>query len=482
MSIPPPPIPDSYWVDPGRLLAGEYPGSKREAEARAKLRRFLEAGITLFIDLTESRELKPYTKFLREEAAAMGVTAEHVRLSIPDLGTPGPALVTRILDEIDAAVAAGGRAFVHCWGGVGRTGTIAGCYLVRHGMSGEQALAEIARLRAGTPDGHKTSPETPEQREFVRKWRERPRVGPRDLTNRARGVAVGAAVGDALGMPLEFKAPVPPNRLVRAMTAGRLHAGAFTDDTEMALALADSLLEKTPFDPANLARHFVRWYETRPPDVGVHTATVLREISLGCAWQTASYAAHQAHAHSAGNGSVMRSWPVALAGWDDLDALLRDSRVQSEVTHAHPECLAACAFVNAAIHFLLLGNKPADAIAHALDASAPPSSFRAAIEAAPAKRRDALPNTGWVRHTVESAVWGLLTTTSFDEAVVQVVNLGNDADTAGTVAGALAGAAYGYSAIPAGWRNALRGEWPVRSGEQWDAARFAGLADRLIQR
>lgn len=305
---------------------------------------------------------------------------------------------------------------------------------------------------------------------------------PGSLRDRLRGVAVGAAIGDALGMPLEFKPPVPLTRLVRAMTPGRLPAGSFTDDTEMALALADSLLEKTPLDPANLAKHFVAWYDTRPPDVGIHTATVLREIALGCAWQTAAAAAHQAHPHSAGNGSVMRCWPVALAHWDNLDALLRDSRLQSDVTHAHPECLAASAFVNAAIHFLLAGATPREAIQKALAASAPPPALRDAVLGAAKKARNELPNTGWVRHTVESAVWGLLTTRSFNEAVIHVVNLGNDADTAGAVVGALAGAAYGLSAIPPVWRNALRGEWPLGSGERWDAARFADLADRLVAR
>ncbi|MBU0495438.1 MAG: ADP-ribosylglycohydrolase family protein [Chloroflexi bacterium] len=76
-------------------------------------------------------------------------------------------------------------------------------------------------------------------------------------------------------------------------------------------------------------------------------------------------------------------------------------------------------------------------------------------------------NSGWVRHTLESAAWGLLTTDSFEAAVVQVVNLGNDADTAGAVVGALAGAAYGLAGIPARWRDALRGEWPLRSGHVW---------------
>jgi protein-tyrosine phosphatase len=176
----PPPIPDSYWVVPGRLLAGEYPGAKMEAEARRKLRLFLDAGVTCFLDLTEAGELAPYALLLQEEAAIKQIAVEHHRMPIPDLGTPAPAQVVRILDAIDAASAAGRRGrhgrgrhdcvYVHCWGGIGRTGTLVGCYLVRHGLTGPQALAELARLRQGTPDAWRASPETPAQQARVRAW------------------------------------------------------------------------------------------------------------------------------------------------------------------------------------------------------------------------------------------------------------------------------------------------------------------------
>ena len=166
------PIPDSYWVRPGRLLAGEYPGAKEETQARRKVRRMLEAGVTFFLDLTEPGELKPYLPFLREEAQAMGLSVEHRRMPIRDLGTPSPEEMERILDSIDEAIEAGHTVYVHCWGGTGRTGTVVGCYLVRHGMSGEEALAEIARLRQGTPDGWKRSPETRRQRQMVLGWSE----------------------------------------------------------------------------------------------------------------------------------------------------------------------------------------------------------------------------------------------------------------------------------------------------------------------
>jgi len=171
-----PPIPDAYWVVPAQLLAGEYPGAVEEAAARRKVRQFLATGFTFFLDLTEAGELVPYAQLLHEAAETVrGVrprdpTVTHCRMPIPDLGVPPPAQMTRILDTLDAAIAAGHRVYVHCWGGIGRTGTVVGCYLVRHGLTGDQALAEIVRLRRGTPDGWRVSPETHTQRVYVRNW------------------------------------------------------------------------------------------------------------------------------------------------------------------------------------------------------------------------------------------------------------------------------------------------------------------------
>jgi ADP-ribosyl-[dinitrogen reductase] hydrolase len=280
-------------------------------------------------------------------------------------------------------------------------------------------------------------------------------------------------------MPLEFGPRRPANSLVRDMRAGRLAAGTFTDDTEMALALADSLMAHAPLDPADLALRFVAWLRAGPPDVGNHTRAVLGRIAYGTAWADAVQAVQQEHPDSAGNGSVMRCWPVAVMYWDDMDRLLDESRLQSKVTHPHPECVEGSAFVNAAIYYLVRGVLPSEAVARAMTHVDLPPAVQEVIRAAPARGREDLRNTGWVRHTLESAVWGLRTTDSFEEAVVQVVNLGIDADTAGAVAGALAGAAYGLRAIPGHWRSALQGEWPIRSGVRWDDDQLIGLADRL---
>jgi hypothetical protein len=166
------PIADSYWVRPGRLLADEYPGAPTESKAHRKVRRMVQAGFDFFLDLTEPGELVPYRKLLHEEAAAQGHTAIHRRMPIPDGGVPTREEMVRILDTLDAALEAGHRVYFHCWGGIGRTGTVAGCYLVRHGMAGDAALAEIARRRQGTPDGHRPAPETAAQWEMVQSWQE----------------------------------------------------------------------------------------------------------------------------------------------------------------------------------------------------------------------------------------------------------------------------------------------------------------------
>ena len=301
-----------------------------------------------------------------------------------------------------------------------------------------------------------------------------------DLLNRARGCAVGAAVGDALGMPLEFGPRRPAADPVRNMLPGRLPAGSFTDDTEMALALAESLLAASSLDADDLARRFVTWYAARPPDVGSHTAAVLRSIEAGERWQDAVTTVQRANPNSAGNGSVMRCWSVALARWDALPDLRVESDLQSKVTHPHDDCVSACELVNVMLYHLLRGLPPTTALAEARSVVRLSDAFSTMIEAAPTRPRDSLINSGWVCHTVESAIWGLLTTSTFEDAVMQVANLGNDADTAASVVGALAGAAYGLDAIPVRWRSTLRGEWPLGSGTRLAEADFISLADRLV--
>jgi hypothetical protein len=168
------PIPESYWVRPGLLLAGEYAGARVPALARRKLRRLLNTGISSFVDLTEAGEawLPPYESLLAQEAILRGRELRYLRAPIPDMGVPTAEALRATLDYIDVELRSGQRVYIHCWGGIGRTGAVVGCHLVRHGLTGAEALALIARLRRLTPDGRRRSPETEPQRALVLTWAE----------------------------------------------------------------------------------------------------------------------------------------------------------------------------------------------------------------------------------------------------------------------------------------------------------------------
>jgi len=306
------------------------------------------------------------------------------------------------------------------------------------------------------------------------------------ITDRLQGIAVGAIAGDALGMPLEFHPIRPIYDLETEMIAGPLPAGTFTDDTEMALALAESLLSHFPLDADDLAERFAAWYTSDPSDVGIHTSLVLEKIANGVSWQEAAQKVQELDPESAGNGSLMRGWPLVIARWQQPAQLVEESRLQSLVTHPHPDCVNACVFINLMLYELV--HRPADippnaalrqAVAAAVEQVELDPDFRLLVDLAPVRTRETLFNSGWVRHTVEASLWAVLTTRSFEEALVQAVNLGNDADTTGAVTGAIAGALYGLKAIPHRWRDALRGEYPIRSGCNWSVSDFITLADRL---
>jgi Polymorphic toxin system, DSP-PTPase phosphatase len=168
------PIPESYWVEPGRFLAGEYPAYTFGKYLRKRLAAFLEAGIDTFIDLTDPDELPPYLSALKEQAYAQEMDVTYNRITISDHSVPAPETMRAILDEIDAALAEGRRIYLHCWGGIGRTGTVVGCYLVRHGRSGEQALLQLDEWWQAVPKSRiwPYTPETSQQTEYILTWNE----------------------------------------------------------------------------------------------------------------------------------------------------------------------------------------------------------------------------------------------------------------------------------------------------------------------
>ena len=167
------PILNSYWVIPGRLAAGEYPAAIDPRDAAGKLKTLLSAGIDYFIDFTQVGELVPYAELAEEVSRSLDLNVGWKRYPIPDLSVPrSPTYMAEILDAIDSALGDGKTTYVHCWGGVGRTGTVVGCWLVRHGHTGEEALGQIAEWWRGMEKAYRSpiSPETREQREYVRQW------------------------------------------------------------------------------------------------------------------------------------------------------------------------------------------------------------------------------------------------------------------------------------------------------------------------
>jgi predicted protein tyrosine phosphatase len=172
MNEVPRPIPESYWVEPGRLLAGEYPGQFDVEMTRKRIDALIQAGFNSFIDLTKPNEIVAYIHILMDESKLYEVDIKHERFAIGGFGLPTPELMKSILDKIDAELQAGRKIYLHCWGGIGRTGTTVGCYLVRRGKTGDEALRQLAEWWQTVPKSriHQRSPETREQAEFIRNW------------------------------------------------------------------------------------------------------------------------------------------------------------------------------------------------------------------------------------------------------------------------------------------------------------------------
>jgi len=165
------PFSGSYWVVPGRFLAGEYPASNYfEEETNRKLNSLLSAGITCFIDLTQPQYSDPYTDALFELAGWQDIEVVYSNYAMEDFSTPDTDQIKTVLDVIDGALGAQQGVYLHCRAGIGRTGVIVGCYLVRHGLSGDEALERIKELRQHMSNAWMRSPETDAQVDLVRNW------------------------------------------------------------------------------------------------------------------------------------------------------------------------------------------------------------------------------------------------------------------------------------------------------------------------
>src|SRR3984893_9049513 len=265
------PLSNCYWVLPGQLLAGEHPGGATAAATRVRLRRLVEAALSFFIDLTQRDELPPY-----DAAPPLGV--DYFRKPIPDHGIPlHPGHMAELLDCLREALRSGRVVYLHCRAGTGRTGTVAGCLLVESGLAGDAAVDELNRRwqQSGRAVLWPQVPETPEQTEYVRRWvRPRaPRADPlfepaalsaaRGLRDLFLGALLGQAVGDAVAAATQFRRPGKFTPVGDMLGGGPfdLPRGGWSDDTAMALCLAESLLECQGFDARDQAARYRRWQQ-----------------------------------------------------------------------------------------------------------------------------------------------------------------------------------------------------------------------------
>lgn len=394
---------------------------------------------------------------LGEELASRHMSFVH--LPIPDGSVPGSAFEAAWAtagEGLRARLRGGASVLLHCKGGLGRTGMIAARLLIELGVTHNAAVERVRRARPGAI-------ENAMQMAHVHAASALPELSPvidsPALEDRAAGALLGPAVGDALGTTLEFQhrddaAP----RLVDIVGGGpfSLPAGCWTDDTSMALALADSLLAYQRFDSKDLMQRFLSWWQNgvysptaRCFDIGGTTRAALSRFKAN-----GDPIAGSTDPDSAGNGSLMRLAPVAIRHWQDAEARRAVAAEQSRCTHAAAEAVDACVLYVDLIAEAIAGRRRSEILAPR-DFDGAPTIAALAGGAWRGKHRSEIRSTGYVVRSLEAALWCIGQTADFREAVVLAANLREDADTTAAITGQLAGALYGASAIPQEWRSKL---------------------------
>ncbi|WP_405840631.1 ADP-ribosylglycohydrolase family protein [Streptomyces sp. NBC_01518] len=283
-------------------------------------------------------------------------------------------------------------------------------------------------------------------------------VGGCSRSERALGAVLGSAVGDALGAPFEFgpegafSARFPVAGQGGEMCGGGgWDPGEATDDTQMAVLVAESLLECGGLQLPDMFRRFRQWAVADPKDIGLQTEAVL---TSGAPWDLAAALHFQSSQRGAGNGALMRAAPSAV--WEGTAVFHELVRVALE------------------------GGDPLDAVAETLRYVHPDHRERYGVVLAPDWHPDlATEFNGAVWPCLASAVWALRTTASYEDAVRAAIDLGGDTDTVAAVTGALAGAVYGGAAIPERWVEALRVPLPGFGDRVLRVAELGELARRL---
>ncbi|MEU6790656.1 ADP-ribosylglycohydrolase family protein [Nonomuraea wenchangensis] len=309
-----------------------------------------------------------------------------------------------------------------------------------------------------------------------------------DLVQRAVGAVVGSAVGDALGAPFEFgpagafssRFPVP-GAGGEMSGGGGWDAGEATDDTQMAVHIAESLLERDGLDLPDIFARFQRWAADEPKDIGLQTEDVL---TRGLPWDRAAAAHYRSSHRAAGNGALMRATPSAVYfARNGRQASMDAARQIAALTHGDPAAWEGTAIFHDLIRVALDGADPLDQLSQTLTAVHPDHRQRYAAILAPSWHPDqATEFNGAVWPCLGSAVWALRTTRSYADAIRAAIDLGGDTDTVAAVTGGLAGAVYGPAAIPTSWTDPLHVPLPGSGGRTLHLTHLTDLARDLVER
>ncbi|HEY9747893.1 MAG TPA: ADP-ribosylglycohydrolase family protein [Allocoleopsis sp.] len=287
------------------------------------------------------------------------------------------------------------------------------------------------------------------------------------LIERYRGALLGLATGDAVGTTLEFESPGSFSPLTDMVGGGpfNLQPGQWTDDTSMALCLAESLIECQGFDPKHQLKTYNRWYREgylsstgRCFDIGNATRAALEEFAA-----TGESYCGSTNPHAAGNGSIMRLAPVPLFYAEQPEEAIAKSAESSRTTHAAPTTIDACRYLGALLVGAVQGVSKEELLA---DHYSPIPNYWHQYPLAPEiaeiakgsfkhRQPPEIQGSGYVVKSLEAALWAFYNSYSFREGCLLAVNLGDDADTTGAVYGQLAGAFYGEAGIPDKWRSRL---------------------------
>jgi ADP-ribosyl-[dinitrogen reductase] hydrolase len=481
------PIPESYWVIEDRLLAGKYPAGRTPKETEKRVGALLAAGFDAFIDLTEAGEMPPYDIYLP-------ASAWYLRKPIPDHGIPpDPEYMAQIVAAVDQALRQDRLIYLHCRAGIGRTGTAVACYLIQYeGFSPEQALIELNRLWQDNPRSLSWPdvPETDEQRDYVLSWAppaevpsgympqevpaapieepdpmQAPEVmdAARTLRERFQGALTGLAVGDALAAHTQFRKPGSFAAVGDILGGGPfdLPRGAWSDDTTMALLLAESLLECSGFDAHDQVHRYALWQRegygsATGQCVGI-SANVARCIATAQYKQKPFAGSHDPEQLE--KDPLSRVAPVVLYYFADPAAAVGHAAEAARVTAQAPLVLDCVRLLAAMLHQALAGREKAEILKPPRElwlGAQPRAELIALYEGSYAKRQPPeITGGGHVVHALEAALWAFHHSDSFRQGALLAANLGRDSDVVCAAYGALAGAHHGVSAIPGIWRNSL---------------------------